>query len=126
MASLLRTVARTQIPRTANVYGRRASSELVGKDMIAERRRGEAHAVGSGELWRKITYYVAFPAIILIAINTWNLEKAHEAHMAAIIEENGGERPERLVYDYMNVRRRGYPWGNQSLFFSEEHNIRVE
>ena len=73
---------------------------------------------------------------MLVSIHTWNLEKEHPAHMEHLIAENGGEKPEKIMYDYLNVRKNSYPcvgigrpglifisWGNQSLFFNPEHNV---
>ena len=65
-------------------------AEDYGSAFIATRRASEAHAAGSSDLWRKISFYIALPLIAVVSVNTWNLEKEHHAHMEALIEENGG------------------------------------
>lgn len=71
-------------------------AEDYGQAFIATRRASEAHAAGSSDLWRKISFYVAMPLIAVVAVNTWNLEQEHHAHMEALIEENGGPSGDRL------------------------------
>merc|ERR1712080_494543 len=86
----------------------------------------EHHAAQSAELWRKITYYVAFPAIIIALLNAKNLAAEHEAHIEHMKEENGGELPERIVYPYFNKREKDFPWGPYTPFYNPHANIPVE
>ncbi|GAA5946648.1 hypothetical protein JCM10213_006660 [Rhodosporidiobolus nylandii] len=69
-----------------------------GAEFVKSREAIEHHAKGSAELWRKITYYVAFPSIIIGLLNAKALADEHEHHLEHIKEENGGEAPERIVY----------------------------
>lgn len=74
--------------------------------------------VGTTDLWRKISYYICIPAVILTTLWVYKLEKAHEEHHQAMMwvlrrgtrltcsDANGGEEPERKVYSYMNIRNK--------------------
>ncbi|KAA1115129.1 Cytochrome c oxidase subunit 6A, mitochondrial [Puccinia graminis f. sp. tritici] len=89
-----------------------AGGDALGEAFVKEREAIKSHAASSSELWRKITYYVAFPSIVLALVNAYNLAKEHEHHLEHIKEENGGELPERIHYDYLNIRNKSFPWGN--------------
>ncbi|GAA5836541.1 hypothetical protein JCM9279_000419 [Rhodotorula babjevae] len=77
---------------TAAPAGASANEFEAGRQAIAD------HAKHSAELWRKITYYVAFPSIIIGLLNAKALADEHEKHLEHIKEDNGGELPERIVY----------------------------
>lgn len=34
------------------------------------------------DLWRKISIYVAIPALLIASVNAWNLYSAHQEHLA--------------------------------------------
>lgn len=36
----------------------------------------------NSDLWRKISIYVAIPALLIASVNAWNLYSAHQAHLA--------------------------------------------
>ncbi|GAA5860202.1 hypothetical protein JCM8547_009224 [Rhodosporidiobolus lusitaniae] len=97
-----------------------------GAEFMAARKHIEEHAAGSAELWRKITYYVAAPAIIIALLNAKSMADEHEAHIEHIKHENGGELPERIVYPYFNKREKDLPWGPNTPFFNPKVNIPVE
>lgn len=65
-------------------------------------------------LWRRLTYFVAFPAIGLGMLN------AYLGH----IEESKHPRPEYIPYEHLNIRHRPFPWGdgNHSFFHNPEKN----
>ncbi|KAH8923446.1 cytochrome c oxidase, subunit VIa [Atractiella rhizophila] len=81
------------------------------------------HAEKTTDLWRKITFFVAIPSVALAWLNFERIEKEEHAHHAHLVELNGGEEPERIVYPYMNIRNKEFPWGNQSLFHNPKANI---
>ncbi|CDZ98456.1 Cytochrome c oxidase, subunit VIa/COX13 [Phaffia rhodozyma] len=91
-----------------------------------ERDAMRDHAPEASELWRKVTYYVALPCVIVAGIWTYKKETEHAAHIEHEIEANGGSPPERVVYEYMLRRTKPFPWsGNQSLFHNDKTNIRA-
>lgn len=66
-------------------------------------------------LWKRLTYFVAFPAIGLCALNVFLTEKEHMKHY---------HRPEYKPYEYLHVRSKRYPWGdgNHTLFHNPQKN----
>ncbi|ORX34165.1 cytochrome c oxidase subunit VIa-domain-containing protein [Kockovaella imperatae] len=94
----------------------------------ASRKAVEDHARETTELWRRLSYYVALPACLVTGIWVYLGEKEHADHRQALIssDANGGEPPERKVYSYMNIRTKPFPWGNQTLFFNPDVNIKAE
>ncbi|GAA5946022.1 hypothetical protein JCM1841_004303 [Sporobolomyces salmonicolor] len=87
-----------------------ATEAAAENDFIKTRQAIEHHAKDSAELWRKITYYVALPAIVVGALNAKALADDHEHHLEHIKEENGGELPERIKYPYFNKREKDFPF----------------
>lgn len=67
------------------------------------------------EFWKKVFLYVACPAILLSAVNTYFLEMEHYEHW---------HRPEFVPYEYLRIRTRRMPWGdgNKSLFHNPKTN----
>ncbi|GAA6007214.1 hypothetical protein JCM10207_001548 [Rhodosporidiobolus poonsookiae] len=124
MSALFRTVASAASRRAYSTAG--PAIEGSGKEFMAHRKAVEEHAKGSAELWRKVTYYVAFPAVIIGTLNAKALADEHEAHLEHIKHENGGELPERIVYPYFNKREKDLPWGPNTPFFNPKVNIPVE
>lgn len=60
-----------------------------------------------------MSFFVAFPAIILCALNCYLVHKNHPHH-----------RPEFVKYDYLRVRTKRFPWGDgqRSLFHNPHFN----
>ncbi|KAH9824234.1 cytochrome c oxidase, subunit VIa [Melampsora americana] len=112
---------------TKKVLGQRTYANVgdgaLGEAFLKERDAVKKHASGSTDLWRKITYYVGFPAVVLALFNAQKLANEHEAHLEHIKEENGGELPERIQYDYLNRRVKSFPWGNYPLFYNPKTNM---
>ncbi|KAI6047720.1 cytochrome c oxidase subunit VIa-domain-containing protein [Pisolithus marmoratus] len=79
-------------------------------------------AKASTELWRKISYYVAFPSIIVCMAWVYNVEHEHHIHEEHEKELHGGKLPEPPAYEYLNRRVKPFPWGSNSLFFNAETN----
>ncbi|KAI0080295.1 mitochondrial cytochrome c oxidase subunit VIa [Panus rudis PR-1116 ss-1] len=77
-----------------------------------------AHAAQTADMWRKISFYVCFPGIIVTALWVRNLEAEHAEHTHHLIEENGGKLPQPPQYEFLNRRAKPFPWGQNSLFFN--------
>ncbi|BGP72859.1 hypothetical protein RTBOTA2_004747 [Rhodotorula toruloides] len=153
MFAAFRNAGRAAI-RARRSYSTAAPGAEDTNAFIASRKAVEEHAKHSADLWRKITYYVAFPAVIVAALNAKSLASEHEAHLEHIKEENGGELPERIVYpctsdsvsdgrqrDWrktqdadsvveavldFNKREKDFPWGDNTLFYNPKVNIPVQ
>ncbi|PWN43751.1 mitochondrial cytochrome c oxidase subunit VIa [Ceraceosorus guamensis] len=117
LSPLVASQAQTTSRRFQSVY------PTTGADFIAERRHQEEHAAKSAELWRRIFYYVCIPGTIVLGIYIYGIEAEHIHHRDHEIEENGGQLPERTQYDYNNIRKKPFPWGNNSIFFNPKANV---
>ncbi|KAH8589564.1 cytochrome c oxidase subunit VIa [Bisporella sp. PMI_857] len=84
-----------------------------------ERQAVKEHAAATSDLWRKLSFYVAIPALIISGVNAKILYDAHWVHWdhMAPLEE----RPE---YPYQNIRTKNYFWGDgdKTLFWNEYVN----
>jgi len=83
---------------------------------LANRNAIKEHAKESADLWRKISFYVAFPAIIVTAAWVQKVEAEHAAHK----EHESHDAAEAPEYAYLNKRGKPFPWGNNSLFFNSK------
>ncbi|KAL8914141.1 MAG: hypothetical protein Q9171_001136 [Xanthocarpia ochracea] len=72
-----------------------------------ERMAVKQHAAASSDLWRKLSLYVAVPALIIAALNAKNLWDEHWEHW-----EHMPPLEERVEYDYMNIRTKKFFWGD--------------
>jgi len=121
---LTRNLSRA-VQRAARPAGRRlftVEAEHSGSKYLAEEAAGQEHARHSTDLWRKISFYVAFPATLLTIAWVLKVEGEHAAHQEHVKHENGGELPETPAYSYLNMRRKPFPWGNNTLFYNPEVN----
>ncbi|KAG7099169.1 hypothetical protein E1B28_001040 [Marasmius oreades] len=87
---------------------------------LAQIEEVEHHAAQTTELWRKISWYVCIPAIAVCGAWVYNLETEHKQHIEHLRAENDGVLPQPPSYEYLNIRRKPFPWGRNSLFFNSE------
>ncbi|KAF8470117.1 cytochrome c oxidase, subunit VIa [Kalaharituber pfeilii] len=84
-----------------------------------ERAAIKAHAAQTAELWRKLSLYVAIPALIVASINAYQLWNGHWEHVAH-------EPPleEKTEYPYQNIRVKNFCWGDgdKTLFWNDKVN----
>ncbi|EDV37200.1 uncharacterized protein Dana_GF11548 [Drosophila ananassae] len=66
-------------------------------------------------LWRKVTFLLAIPAIVLCAVNAFS---GHSQH----------DREPFTKYEYLRRRTKRFPWGdgNRSFFHNKEVNALPE
>ncbi|KAK0544891.1 Cytochrome c oxidase subunit 6A [Tilletia horrida] len=124
-ASSSRAVVARQSP-VQLLQTRSVASAPNGTEFIHERKHIADHAAKSADLWRKISMFVCIPGAIVIGVYIYGIEAEHLHHRDHEIHENGGELPERVFYEYNNVRKRSFPWGQQSLFFNAKANYPAE
>ena len=82
----------------------------------------EDHAGGTTELWKKITWFVAVPAIIAATINTYIVEKEHFHHIEEKAKISDEDWPTQ--YEYQNVRSKPFFWGDgdKTFFWNDKIN----
>ncbi|KAH7175956.1 putative cytochrome c oxidase subunit VIa [Dactylonectria macrodidyma] len=120
--SAARQLART-VPRFAAQLRapaqRRLASTSTENAFIKERQHIKEHAVGTTELWKKISLYGVSPCLIAAGANAywlWNEHWDHWNHMPPL--------EERTEYSYQNIRSKNYQWGDgdKTLFWNDEVN----
>ena len=81
-------------------------------------RAEEIQSRKTAALWKKISIFVAAPALVLTTYSTYSKEKEHWAH----IEEHG--RPPFIAYSHLRIRTKPFPWGdgNHSLIHNKRTN----
>merc|ERR1712023_348847 len=91
------------------------SKNLAGKELLEAKKAEEAHANETFRLWKKISKFVAFPAILLCVYQAINLEMEHSSH----------PRADFVPFSHLRFRRAPFPWGdgNHSLFHSDSNAL---
>ncbi|KAF9229178.1 COX6A, subunit VIa of cytochrome c oxidase [Gyrodon lividus] len=120
--SSVRAVSRTA-PKAFRSLTTNASA---GTDYFARAKALRDHAAQTTDLWRKISFYVAFPATFVTCAWVYNVESEHASHEKYLIEENDGKLPQPPPYEYLNRRVKPFPWGVNTLFFNPEYNKDME
>ncbi|KAI0348384.1 mitochondrial cytochrome c oxidase subunit VIa [Trametopsis cervina] len=114
MSMLMRRSLLRGIPRNT-----RGFAAAAGEGSYAEKQEAlKAHAGETANLWRRISFYVCAPGILVTTLWVIKVEKEHAAHEEHIKHEHGGELPEVPRYPYLNTRNVPFPWGMNSLFFN--------
>ncbi|KAK6457697.1 cytochrome c oxidase subunit VIa [Scheffersomyces xylosifermentans] len=84
------------------------------------------HSADITKLWKKITYIVALPAILLTAVPVINTELKHAEHREHLKHLSDEEWP--VQYEYQNIRTHKYFWGDgdKTLFWNSDVNRHIE
>lgn len=93
-------------------------NEEAAKRFVEARHETFEHAGKSADMWRKVSLYVLIPAGIVLGAYMYKVESKHLAHAKHVYEENDHSLPERPDYEYLNIKAKRFPWGQQSLFFN--------
>jgi len=112
--------------RRALLRSRPLSRSLVvdapAAEWVAKREAVKHHAIGTTDLWRKISMFVCLPAIVVCVAWVQQVEAKHEEHQEHLKAENDGHLPEPPAYPYLHMRSKPFPWGPNSLFFNPHTN----
>jgi len=70
-------------------------------------------------LWRKLSIFVAIPALLISGANAYVLWNEHWEH-----EKHRPPPQERPQYEYLNIRNKSFPWGDgdKTLFWNDQVN----
>ncbi|XP_018319012.1 cytochrome c oxidase subunit 6A1, mitochondrial [Agrilus planipennis] len=92
---------------------RRYLASAAGKQVVLGPSAVSGQHEGGYKMWKKLTFFVAFPAIVLCAVNCV-LEHNRHPH----------ERPPFVKYDHLRIRTKRFPWGDgqHSLFHNPHVN----
>lgn len=84
------------------------------------------HSIGITALWKKITFFVAFPVVALTAIPVTKIELEHAKHREHLRHLPDEEWP--VQYDYQNIRAKKFFWGDgdKTLFWNSDINRHIE
>merc|ERR1712157_271173 len=79
---------------------------------------GSGSGHGSMSMWKKTSFFVAFPAIGLAMVNAYIGEMEHLSH----------DRAKFVPYEHLRIRTKAFPWGdgNKSLFHNPKTNALPE
>ncbi|CCD23304.1 cytochrome c oxidase subunit VIa NDAI_0B02690 [Naumovozyma dairenensis CBS 421] len=86
----------------------------------------EGHASHTKNLWFKISVWVAAPAILLTALNTYFVEKEHAEHRKHLSHVPDSEWPRD--YEFLNMRQKPFFWGDgdKTLFWNPVVNRHID
>ncbi|KAF5385488.1 hypothetical protein D9757_005371 [Collybiopsis confluens] len=115
-----RLLARRTVPALRRFSTETTATTKSSNAFLANIEAVEHHAAETTELWRKISWYVCIPAIAVCSAWVYNLEMEHKSHLEHEKAENDGKIVLPPAYEYLNMRRKPYPWGPNSLFFNPE------
>lgn len=84
------------------------------------------HSGPVANTWKKITYFVAFPAVVLAAIPIYQVEMKHAEHREHLRHVPDEEWPTQ--YAYHNIRNKKFFWldGDKTLFWNPDVNRHIE
>ncbi|KAH8102532.1 cytochrome C oxidase subunit [Cristinia sonorae] len=116
MSMLARRAVIRALPRSRGYAN--TTAELMKTNYHEKQAALSSHAAETTELWRKISFYVCLPGIVVAALWVRNVEAEHAEHAHHLRAENDGHLPEPPRYDYLNKRTKPFPWGANSLFFN--------
>ncbi|ETN66413.1 cytochrome c oxidase, subunit VIA [Anopheles darlingi] len=94
---------------------RRSISQSIAKQaQVGGPSAVAGHEAGGYKVWKKLSFFVAMPAVGLCMLN------AYLKHQ----EEHGHPRPEFVKYEHLRIRNKRFPWGegNKSLFHNPHTN----
>lgn len=101
-------------------------NKKAGEEYIKNLEDKTHHSSGITALWKKITYFVAIPVVILTAIPVTKIELDHAKHREHLRHLSDEEWP--VQYDHMNIRTKNFFWGDgdKTLFWNTDVNRHIE
>ncbi|CAK7893474.1 cytochrome c oxidase subunit 13, mitochondrial [[Candida] anglica] len=102
------------------------ADKKAGEEFIKKYEEKVHHSEGVTNLWKKITYFVAVPVLILTAIPVINIELKHAKHREHLRHLSDEEWP--VQYDYLQIRTKKFFWGDgdKTLFWNSDVNRNIQ
>ncbi|XP_058835099.1 cytochrome c oxidase subunit 6A, mitochondrial-like [Topomyia yanbarensis] len=97
----------------ANQILRRVISQSFARNTSTGPAAVSGQEAGRSKLWKKLSLFVALPAVGLCMVNTYLSHRKAHKH----------ERPEFVPYEYLHIRHKRFPWGDGTKSFF--HNPRI-
>ncbi|EIF49215.1 hypothetical protein HII13_004369 [Brettanomyces bruxellensis] len=120
--------------QTIKSNGRRflSSSSILKADPAKGKKFAEKnediikHSQTSSATWKKISLFLAIPAILICAVPVYRVEQEHAKHRKALKAIPDDKWP--AEYEYQNIRRKKFFWGDgdKTLFWNEGVNRHVK
>lgn len=116
---------KAELPPWANKPAFPNPSKKAAEEFKAELAATEHHAKSTSGLWRKISLFVAAPAVLATAVNTYFVEMEHAHHREHLAHVSDEDWPKD--YEYMNLRTKPYFWGDgdKTLFWNPVINRHI-
>ncbi|KAI9262750.1 cytochrome c oxidase, subunit VIa [Sporodiniella umbellata] len=109
-------IVSSRVAASVKRAGIRFQSTAVDGGFTAQRDAVKHHAAEAAETWKKISIFVAIPALVAASANAYNLYTHH-------VEHQKHHPKEWVKYPYINFRGRDFFWGRESLFFNPNVNL---
>ncbi|CRL00170.1 CLUMA_CG013445, isoform A [Clunio marinus] len=97
----------------ATQIAKRGITTAVKNSYASASAEGAGGHGGGYKLWKRLSFFVAMPAVGLCMLNTYLEHQKMTVH-----------RPEFVKYEYLRIRNKRFPWGdgNKSLFHNPHVN----
>ncbi|CAI5756714.1 unnamed protein product [Candida verbasci] len=97
----------------------------LGKEFTKKLEEKAHHSEAVTNTWKKFTYFVALPALLLTAVPVSKVEFEHAKHREHERHLSDDEWPTQ--YDYQNIRNKPFFWGDgdKTLFWNSDVNRHV-
>ncbi|XP_052860826.1 cytochrome c oxidase subunit 6A, mitochondrial-like [Anopheles cruzii] len=98
----------------SHILRRSISQSIARQAQVGGPSAVSGHEAGGYKVWKKLSFFVAMPAVGLCMLN------AYLKHQ----EEHDHPRPEFIKYEHLRIRNKRFPWGEgtKSLFHNPHAN----
>ncbi|KAL6940528.1 Cytochrome c oxidase subunit 6A, mitochondrial [Hanseniaspora vineae] len=110
------------IKRSVHIYKPDPAAAKAFKESVEQ---VEHHAAHTTALWKKISLFVAAPAVLAATVNTYFIEMEHAKHREHLAHVSDEDWPKE--YEYQNIRTKPFFWGDgdKTLFWNPVINRHV-
>lgn len=118
--------SKASLPPWANEPAFPKANQQAAEAFKKSLKDAEHHAESTSGLWKKISWFVAAPAVLATAVNTYFVEAEHAEHRKHLAHVSDEDWP--IAYEYMNIRSKPYFWGDgdRTLFWNPVINRHIK
>ncbi|ABN65771.1 cytochrome c oxidase subunit VIa [Scheffersomyces stipitis CBS 6054] len=101
-------------------------NKAAGEAFVKNYEEKVHHSEGITKLWKRITYLIAIPAVLITSIPVGNVELKHAEHREHLKHLTDEEW--QVQYDYQNLRQHRFFWGDgdKTLFWNSDVNRHIQ